>query len=47
MGDSFSAMEDIKYCGGIVSVHVDDNISTVGNNISNLKDIFSKVEKEL
>ena len=30
VGDSFSTVEGIQYIGGITSVHVGDNISTVG-----------------
>ena len=30
VGDSISTVEAIQYCGGVVSVHVGDSISTVG-----------------
>ena len=33
-GDSISTVEAIQYCGGIASVHVGENISTVGDSIS-------------
>ena len=29
LGDSFSTVEVIQYIGGITSIHVGDNISTV------------------
>ena len=37
MGDSISTVEAIQYCGGIVSVHVGDSISTVGDSISTVE----------
>ena len=30
LGDSFSTVEVVQYSGGITSVHVGDNISTMG-----------------
>ena len=38
-GVSFSTVEVVKYSGGITSVHVGDNISTVGDNISTVEGI--------
>ena len=39
MGDRFSTVEVVQYSGGITSVHVGDNISTVGDNISTAEGI--------
>ena len=43
MGDSFSTVGVVQYSGGITSVHVGDNISTVGIT-SVLWRVFSTVE---
>ena len=43
MGDSFSTVEVVQYSEGITSVHVGDNISTVGVT-SVLWRVFSTVE---
>ena len=45
VGDSFSTVEGIQYIGRITSVHVGDNISTVGVT-SVLWRIFSTVGEE-
>ena len=39
MGDSFSTVEVVQYSGEITSIHVRDNISTVGDNISTVEGI--------
>ena len=39
MGDSFSTAEVVQYSGGITSVDVGDNISTVRDNISTVEGI--------
>ena len=36
-GDSFSTVEVVQYSGEITSVHVGDNISTVGDTISTVE----------
>ena len=42
-GDSFSTVEGLQYIGGTTSVHVGDNISTVGGTLVPWR-IFSTVK---